>query len=425
MPFHSTQATTPTLALSSHQLDDIALIRAGVNVLSEAQSPIRIHNEGNHREVDALDPEGAPLARLQLSEADGEAKSAVVGVSSWLAPRPPRPFEELHRAVDPQASPSCVVVLDHLTDSAEIVERLSARSTHRVLLLFPIAVERDGVAAAGVAKRVRRVLDLRLQLSEVYHPQGEVETVLVPVDTDHPHRQERLAICAAAYSHGCPVEWLLTDQPANATGAGAVLLFTGLSGSGKSTLARAVRNRILEETDRDVTLLDGDVLRRHLSVGLGFSVADRNTNVARIGWVASQIVEHQGLAICSPIAPFTETREAVRRMVTRAGGQFILIHVATPLTECERRDRKGLYARARAGQIPDFTGISSPYEEPVNPDLRIDTTGSAIEPLVDQIMAMGEIKGLWTTHPSAHHDSIDPTLPEDPALHSLRLHSPS
>ena len=126
-------------------------------------------------------------------------------------------------------------------------------------------------------------------------------------------------------------------------------------------------DHILEQGERTITSLDGDVVRHHLSKGLGFSREDRETNILRIGFVAAEISRHGGLAICSPIAPFESTRAEVRRMVERAGGGFVLIHVATPLEECERRDRKGLYAKARAGEIPDFTGISSPYEAPQMP----------------------------------------------------------
>ena len=129
----------------------------------------------------------------------------------------------------------------------------------------------------------------------------------------------------------------------------------------------------LEHGGRTVTSLDGDVVRRHLSAGLTFSKADRETNIRRIGWVAAEVARHGGVAVCSPIAPFAETREQVQEMVEAAGGAFFLVHVATPLEECERRDRKGLYAKARAGILKEFTGISDPYEAPENPEMRIDT----------------------------------------------------
>jgi sulfate adenylyltransferase len=167
---------------------------------------------------------------------------------------------------------------------------------------------------------------------------------------------------------------------------GLVVFFTGLSGSGKSTLARALHDVVLERGERTVTSLDGDVVRRNLSAGLTFSKADRETNIRRIGWVAAEISRHRGIAIVSPIAPFDATRQQVRAMVEAAGGTFFLVHVATPLEECERRDRKGLYAKARRGEIPEFTGISSPYEVPADADVRVDTTGRSIEDVLDEIL---------------------------------------
>jgi len=126
-------------------------------------------------------------------------------------------------------------------------------------------------------------------------------------------------------------------------------------------------------------------VRRNLSKGLTFSREDRETNIRRIGWVAAEIARHGGLAVCSPIAPFAETRSQVRQMVEAAGGAFFLVHVSTPLEECERRDRKGLYARARRGEIPDFTGISSPYEEPDDAAVRVDTTGRSVEDALREV----------------------------------------
>lgn len=153
---------------------------------------------------------------------------------------------------------------------------------------------------------------------------------------------------------------------------GLTLFFTGLSGSGKSTLAKIIYARFIEEGKRPVTLLDGDVVRYNLSSELGFSKKDRYINVNRIGFVASEITKNRGVAICAPIAPYTDMRRAVRANIEQHGG-FVEIHVATSLEECEKRDRKGLYAKARKGIIPEFTGISDPYDIPEHPELRIDT----------------------------------------------------
>jgi len=154
---------------------------------------------------------------------------------------------------------------------------------------------------------------------------------------------------------------------------GITLFFTGLSGSGKSTLARIMYGKFIEDGKRPTTLLDGDIVRRNLSSELGFSKQHRDLNVRRIGFVASEITKNGGVAICAPIAPYTSTRRAVRELIEEHGA-MIEIHVATPLEVCEQRDRKGLYAKARKGVIPEFTGISDPYEVPEHPQLRIDTS---------------------------------------------------
>ncbi len=154
---------------------------------------------------------------------------------------------------------------------------------------------------------------------------------------------------------------------------GFVLFLTGLSGSGKSTIARDLRDALAERGERRVSLLDGDLVRRLLSAGLTFSREDRDLNIARIGYVAAEIARHGGIAICAPIAPYAAARAQAREMVSETG-DFLLIHVATPVEVCEARDRKGLYAKARAGLIDHFTGVSDPYEEPADADLVIDTS---------------------------------------------------
>ncbi|MFM9817550.1 UNVERIFIED_CONTAM: bifunctional sulfate adenylyltransferase/adenylylsulfate kinase [Spiribacter pallidus] len=174
---------------------------------------------------------------------------------------------------------------------------------------------------------------------------------------------------------------------------GFTLFFTGLSGSGKSTVANAVMVKLMERGGRAVTLLDGDVVRKHLSSELGFSKEHRDLNIRRIGFVAAEITRNGGAAICAPIAPYAATRRDVRAMVEAANGGFIEIHVATPIEECERRDRKGLYAKARAGQITGFTGIDDPYEAPVEPELRIDTTDCTPDEAAQQVLLKLESLG--------------------------------
>ena len=174
---------------------------------------------------------------------------------------------------------------------------------------------------------------------------------------------------------------------------GFTVFFTGLSGSGKSTIANALMVKLMETGDRPVTLLDGDLVRKNLSSELGFSKEHRDINIRRIGYVASEITKNGGIAICAPIAPYTETRRAVREMIEGLGA-FLEIHVATSLEECERRDRKGLYKLAREGKIKEFTGISDPYEEPKMPELRIDTEDTEVDYCAQQVLLKLESMGL-------------------------------
>lgn len=166
---------------------------------------------------------------------------------------------------------------------------------------------------------------------------------------------------------------------------GFTVFFTGLSGSGKSTIANVLLAKLLELGGRRVTLLDGDLVRKHLSSELGFSKAHRDVNIRRIGYVASEITSNGGVAICAPIAPYDSVRSEVRAMVERGGG-FVLVYVSTPLEECEARDRKGLYAKARAGLLPEFTGISDPYEPPGDAEIVIDTLRLSAEEAADEIV---------------------------------------
>ena len=173
---------------------------------------------------------------------------------------------------------------------------------------------------------------------------------------------------------------------------GLTLWFTGLSGSGKSTIAQALAER-LAEFGRNASLLDGDEIRTHLSKGLGFSKEDRDTNIQRVGYVAGLVSQHGGTVICSVISPYRETREYARKL---SPGRFVEIHCATPLEVCEQRDVKGLYAKARAGQIKGFTGIDDPYEVPENPEVRLDTSTTSIadcvQIIIDKLIELGFIQ---------------------------------
>lgn len=166
---------------------------------------------------------------------------------------------------------------------------------------------------------------------------------------------------------------------------GFTVFCTGLSGAGKSTVARILYAKFLEIGTRPVSLLDGDIVRRNLSSELNFSKEHRDINVKRIGFVAAEITKNRGIAICAPIAPYEKTRAGIREAIEAHGG-FFEVHVSTPIAECEKRDRKGMYAKARAGLLKGFTGVDDPYEDPLNPELRIDTTALTPDEAAQEVL---------------------------------------
>ena len=174
---------------------------------------------------------------------------------------------------------------------------------------------------------------------------------------------------------------------------GAVVFFTGLSGAGKSTIAQILCRLLLERQDRSVSILDGDIIRKHLSNELGFSREDRNTNIRRIGFVAGEIAKHGGIALCAAIAPYAESRDENRTTIEQEG-MYFEIFVKTSLAVCEERDVKGHYEKARAGVLSNFTGIDDPYEEPKGADLVIETTKMSPEEAAEEVYKMLMDRGV-------------------------------
>ena len=388
--------SAPQHCPSPRELDDLELLTTGalapVAAFNEPGSPITLDLPPAVAEaaraagaVELVDPEGLPLAHVGVPDGRVEALThAQFG-----------PFRRLYlspaAAREAYAGRTFVPVADALTE-----DQIAALGSSGPLVLLalvgagtpdlsPVALIRATLAAAG---RLPDAAVVAVPLAS--HGDAATDHALgVQVVTNYADGDPVVAVASTDETYPPEVAAIIDlDRPAPDE-RGLVLFFTGLSGSGKSTLARALMDRILEQGTRTVTSLDGDVVRRHLSAGLTFSKEDRETNIQRIGWVAAEISRHGGVAVCSPIAPFDSTRQTVRAMVDEAGGAFFLVHVATPLEECERRDRKGLYAKARRGEIPEFTGISSPYEEPADADVRVDTTGRTIdEALADVLRAL-------------------------------------
>lgn len=349
-------------------------------------------------EVELVDPEGLPLARVSWPAGDvTPLGTPAYGPFRRLYLTPAQVHEQYAgRTFVPVTGPLTRGELAELASAGPLVllalvgactPDLSAVALLRATLAAAAQLPEAAVVAVPLAAHGDPEADhaLGVQVVGAYAATGRVQALGGPGtgaggpssmtgESDEEEFPDEIAAIIDA------------DRPAP-DAQGLVLFFTGLSGSGKSTLARALMDRLLETGQRTVTSLDGDVVRRNLSAGLTFSRQDRETNIRRIGWVAAEISRHGGVAVCSPIAPFDATRQDVRRYVEEAGGAFFLIHVATPLEECERRDRKGLYAKARAGVIPEFTGISSPYEVPADADVRVDTTGRTIEAALEDVLA--------------------------------------
>jgi sulfate adenylyltransferase len=422
-------APVPQHCPSARELDDLELLANGAlepaafegpGGLVTLVVPTDVAEAAAQRGVlELVDPEGLPLARVAVEstyspdETRGETQdgTGVVGPVTSLAHPEFGAFRRLHlrpSAVREGSGPTRTVpVIAPLT--SQDLELVRTRAQGRAVLLLALAgtgtpkgtsttgLVRTTLAAAALlgdpatvvvvplAAREDAAADelVRERVVRAYAPagpDGDGEVLTVPGQGELPD----------------PIAALVRRDRPGPGQQGLVLFFTGLSGSGKSTLARALHDRILEQGERTVTSLDGDVVRRNLSAGLTFSKQDRETNIRRIGWVAAEISRHGGVALCSPIAPFDATRQQVRAMTEDAGGAFVLIHVATPLEECERRDRKGLYAKARRGEIPEFTGISSPYEEPTDATVRVDTTGRSIEDALADVVDVLEGNG-WLT----------------------------
>jgi sulfate adenylyltransferase len=400
------------------ELDDLELLTSGAlgepKAFNQPGSPVKLTlpepvaaQARSVGAVELVDPEGLPLARVSWPDGIVDPLTHPQYGAFRELGLTPAAYRERHagRTVVPVSDPLTTAQVEELsavgpvtllaltgTDTPWLSPVGLVRATRAaaallpdaVVVTVPLAAHNDAVADHALGNRV----------VEAFAAGDPVHALAAPVVEENALRPSRDPRDDRAYPDEVAA---VVDHDRPPPGRqGLVVFLTGLSGSGKSTLARALVDLLLEQGERTVTSLDGDVVRRNLSAGLTFSKEDRETNIRRIGWVAAEISRHGGVAVVSPIAPFDETRQQVRAMVEDAGGAFFLVHVATPLEECERRDRKGLYAKARAGEIPEFTGISSPYEEPRDAAVRVDTTGRTVQDALGVLLAGLRQAGLLT-----------------------------
>jgi len=387
--------TPPALALTSSRLAAVELVLAGlagpiVGYCLPGKRPIgwsedstlpvppdlavRAAREGS---LVLTDPDGTPLATVNVTAVDREF---VAGDLTPLQPAEHGPARDIRFTVADRSA--AVLALFSATPQAHQVARAIEVAAGRPLLL--VAVSWNSAAAdfaiLETINEVRRCADEVPLATARYLALAELS----------PGIASKAMLAMALGSDVSRTVLDFTDWEAagssTSTIPGTVVLFTGLSGSGKSTVARALAERLGTGGLRPA-LLDGDDVRRTLSPTLGFSAADREENVRRIGWVAALVASAGGIAICAPIAPFARARLELRQQAEPAS-RFILVWVSTPLEICEARDRKGLYALARAGTLTDFTGIDSPYEIPDDADVVIDTSLRDIAACVDEIMAV-------------------------------------
>jgi sulfate adenylyltransferase len=421
---------TPARVLSDDELDLLELALGGALPASALAAAL----PGIPADAILTDAENTPLARLTTRPGDLPAAleplkpvAAAIGPQWDAAVR--RPAREVRAGLEAGSGDDAENSLGLLVTEVPTREEVDAaaalaaaagpglgtgagRGTSTVLLLVPVARHAPEPGAVGAPGLVRAAQGVAGVLAE--RVDARVTTVVVPwsglggtaledaaaaygaarVERLAAHRSPATAESVAAlprvrdeavralYPPASAAE--VTRAASGAHRRGAVVFFTGLSGSGKSTVARALAAE-LDDDGLGTTLLDGDEVRHHLSKGLGFDRESRETNVERIGYVAALVAKHGGIAVAAPIAPFAAGRAKVRALAEEAGAHFVLVHISTPLAVCEARDRKGFYAKARAGEIADFTGISSPYEEPADAELVIDTTDVPVPDAVETV----------------------------------------
>ena len=329
------------------------------------------------------DSENTPLARVRPVEV--EERDAA---TSWIS----GPVERLHPAEHPPARAMRLTTPRDLTGYA--VALFAGRVRAADVLRAAAGTGGRPLALVGVSSGAGPRTDAAMMddLADAARELGAEALYLgVPAPSGGGSREETLRMLLDRLGARDPID---LRGPVRTAATGAVVLFTGLSGAGKSTVARAVVDRIDRSTGDRPVLLDGDEVRQVLSSGLGFGRADRERNLERIAWVAARVAEVGGLAVCAPIAPFESSRAAMR-VIVETVAPFIVVYVSTPLEVAEKRDRKGLYARARAGELTDFTGVDSPYDVPQDADLEIDTSTMSVDAAAAAVLDLLRDRGVF------------------------------
>ena len=366
------------VVLDSAGVDLLELVRLG------AQPSSALHRYlGNEATVLLCDEENTPLSELSASGVT-HVRPLATGVGlAWS--------QELRRhvsSITEVAAPTIALIAylpPSIAELSSLITRANEIDAKHILLCALVSrtpapdgeVQPSGLlrAITSAAKELQASLPT-CQITPLSVPWPKSD--LTPEDLARAYGATEVVTGAERYAADAPLGYPAgsAEEIRRARSSewqkGAVVFFTGLSGSGKSTVAAALAELLRDEGARGVALLDGDVMRRSISAGLGFDRASRNTNVQRLGAAAAELARAGGIAIAAPIAPFAEGRALARKAAV--GLPFLLVHISTPLEVCEERDRKGLYAKARAGTISDFTGISSPYEVPDDADLVIDAS---------------------------------------------------
>lgn len=425
---HDFASNLPQYAVSGTDLDELELLAGGLfapangyclptQVPEDWPAPFLLsvplklaHAAMAQSAILLTDPDGTPLARLDITGTQLSAHTSttdtmyLAGALSVLrrAEHPPARSIRLTEPL-PQSSDGKRTMAAVFSETPQIAQiSMVIDAAHRENATLWI------VAECGPQRHGRYTVQALLdELSQIVEnvDGARLGLIVLPSNGTDPRRRKILhdhilqtlsedqvldfSTISATVNSRMPRESLQSHRDF-ALPAGLVIFLTGLSGSGKSTVARALSERLQLVVSQPVTLLDGDDVRRILSPGLGFTREERETNIRRLGWVASLVAGTGGIAVCAPIAPFDKTRKEVREMA-EAEGNFLLVHVSTPLSVCESRDSKGLYARARRGDLRDFTGIDSAYETPADADLQIDTSLISTSEAVEQILRAAKI----------------------------------